>query len=549
MSIAKRLSILLITALGGLVLIATIGVYQIRAVYDSANYANVNVLPSLLLLDNSVVDFWALRVLINRHMRAATPEKKAEIEKLMKDKQADLEEQLHKYEGYLADDKDKALLQAERAALAEYDPIRDQVIALSRAGKIDEVNQVLETNRKILDKGSNALDEHRQYNVKLATDASNEAAATVHHAIWLAIALAAATIALCVMLGIYIVRGIVRPLTQAVEAADRLAAGDLNVQIASAGKDETGRLLNAMQHMSARLGEVIGNIRQAAGTLSNASSQVSSTAQSLSQAATEQAASVEETSASMEQMSASITQNTENANVTDGMASKSAQEATEGGAAVKATVEAMRSIADKIGIINDIAYQTNLLALNAAIEAARAGAHGKGFAVVAAEVRKLAERSQKAAQEIGLTAKNSVGLAEQAGQLLDAIVPTIVRTSDLVQEISAASQEQAAGVHQISSALNQLNQTTQQNASASEELAATAEEMSNQASQLTELVAFFKVGAASAQPAQYYTASPNTYPAPAAAAAPAHPQQWPQPMPAAPLPAATLAEPARFVRF
>jgi methyl-accepting chemotaxis protein len=192
-------------------------------------------------------------------------------------------------------------------------------------------------------------------------------------------------------------------------------------------------------------------------------------------------------------MTASISQNTENSKVTDGMATKAATEASEGGEAVRATVAAMKQIALKIRIIDDIAYQTNLLALNAAIEAARAGEHGKGFAVVATEVRKLAERSQVAAQEIGTVASSSVELAEQAGKLLDAIVPNIRKTSDLVQEITAASEEQSSGVSQINVAVNQLSQTTQQNASSSEELAATAEEMSGQAEQLQQTMAFFKI--------------------------------------------------------
>jgi methyl-accepting chemotaxis protein len=192
-------------------------------------------------------------------------------------------------------------------------------------------------------------------------------------------------------------------------------------------------------------------------------------------------------------MTSSIAQNTENARVTDGMASKAAQEAAEGGESVNATVTAMQQIAKKIGIIDDIAYQTNLLALNAAIEAARAGEHGKGFAVVAAEVRKLAERSQVAAQEIGEVAASSVELAEKAGKLLGEIVPSIRKTSDLVQEIAAASSEQSAGVGQINAAVGQLSQTTQQNASSSEELAATAEEMSSQAEQLQQTMAFFKL--------------------------------------------------------
>ncbi|WKB50740.1 HAMP domain-containing methyl-accepting chemotaxis protein [Eleftheria terrae] len=273
-----------------------------------------------------------------------------------------------------------------------------------------------------------------------------------------------------------------------------MAEGDLTQTI---DKDYEGAFGEMRRHVNdtvARLSQVVTDVTGSAEALAGASEEVSATAQSLSQATSEQAAGVEETSASIEQMTASIAQNTENAKITDGMATKAASEAGEGGDAVKATVQAMKQIAQKIGIIDDIAYQTNLLALNAAIEAARAGEHGKGFAVVAAEVRKLAERSQVAAQEIGTVASSSVELAEKAGHLLDEIVPNIRKTSDLVQEITAASQEQSSGVSQINAAVSQLSLTTQQNASSSEELAATAEEMSSQAQQLQQTMAFFRVG-------------------------------------------------------
>ncbi|MDD5240694.1 MAG: methyl-accepting chemotaxis protein [Sulfuricella sp.] len=291
----------------------------------------------------------------------------------------------------------------------------------------------------------------------------------------------------------WVTRLITRPLNEAVSVANSLAEGDLTVRIEVNSKDETGMLLAAMQNMVGKLSQIISEVRGAADSLSSASEEVSATAQSMSQASSEQAASVEETSASIEQMSASINQNAENAKVTDGMASQAAKQATEGGEAVKSTVAAMKQIAGKIGIIDDIAYQTNLLALNAAIEAARAGEHGKGFAVVAAEVRKLAERSQLAAREIGEVAGSSVELAERAGKLLDEIVPAINKTSDLVQEISAASEEQSSGAAQVNAAVSQLNQITQQNASSSEELAATSEEMSGQAEQLQQTMSFFKV--------------------------------------------------------
>jgi methyl-accepting chemotaxis protein len=276
-----------------------------------------------------------------------------------------------------------------------------------------------------------------------------------------------------------------------------LGNGDFGVTVATKDGDRSS-MLYAVRTMVEKLATIIADVNSATDALAGAAEQVSTTSHSLSQAASEQSSGVEQTSASVEQMTASIAQNTENAKVTDSMATKAATDATEGGDAVKATVTAMKQIAQKISIIDDIAYQTNLLALNAAIEAARAGDHGKGFAVVAAEVRKLAERSQVAAQEIGTVASSSVELAERAGQLLGAMVPSIKKTSDLVQEISAASQEQSQGVGQINAAVAQLSQTTKQNASSAEELAATAEEMTTQAEQLQQTMSFFKNGKADA---------------------------------------------------
>ncbi|WP_447832254.1 methyl-accepting chemotaxis protein [Aeromonas salmonicida] len=280
-------------------------------------------------------------------------------------------------------------------------------------------------------------------------------------------------------------------LNDVIRVVQCLARGDLTQTIVADYPGVFGTTKDSLNQTIISLTNIVTEVRSASDNLSSASEQVSATAQSISQSSSEQASSMEETSASIEQMSASINQNTDNAQVTDGMASKAAKEAVEGGEAVKLTVDAMKQIAKRIGIIDDIAYQTNLLALNAAIEAARAGDHGKGFAVVAAEVRKLAERSQVAAQEIGELASSSVDMAEKAGRLLDQMVPSINKTSDLVQEISAASAEQSTGVSQINIAMNQLSQVTQQNASCSEELAATAEEMSSQAEQLQLAMEFF----------------------------------------------------------
>ena len=297
---------------------------------------------------------------------------------------------------------------------------------------------------------------------------------------------------LALLVMVWIAGSIAAPLGAVARSLDHLADGDLTQALEITAKGgELKVLQSAMNRMVTKLGAIIGQVSATAGSLVRAADQLSTTAQSLSQGASEQAASVEETSASMEQMSASIAQNNENAKVTGDIATRTATDTLQGGKAVEDTVSAMKQIAQKIAIIDDIAYQTNLLALNAAIEAGRAGEHGKGFAVVAAEVRKLAERSQVAAEEIGHLATASVALAGKAGLLLDTVVPSIQKTSDLVQEIASASSEQNSGAGQINTAIGQISLSVAQNAAAAEELASTSEVVNDQALELQTTIAFF----------------------------------------------------------
>lgn len=291
----------------------------------------------------------------------------------------------------------------------------------------------------------------------------------------------------------YINRIMRKPLEHSIEQVKEISQGNLNIKVKRSNDEhEIAILNNALDDLSIQLKMVIGNIREIADHLTIASKELSSSSQNISQNATEQASSIEEVSSTMEEISSNIQQNTDNANLTAKVSAEANKGIDEVTNRSEEAMEANKSIADKITIINDIAFQTNILALNAAVEAARAGEHGKGFAVVAAEVRKLAEHSKVAADEIVTLAKRGLEISTQAGQIMSDTLPKIENSAQLVNEIAAASNEQNHGAQQVNNAIQQMNDITQQNASASEELAANANELANQAGSLNSSIDFFK---------------------------------------------------------
>jgi methyl-accepting chemotaxis protein len=368
-----------------------------------------------------------------------------------------------------------------------------QIVTLGRGNSNAQAfEQSAGVNSKLLSQAETALDDAMSIATATLQSELTEAAAQYSTARTFLLAALGAALLVGIAAAVWIATAIARGVGRAGQLAKAVAQGDLTQTAGAAPQDEIGDLLRHIDTMVDRLRVVVGETTGAATNVSQGSQELSAGSEQLAQGAAEQASAAEEASSAMEEMASNIKQNAENAGQTEKIARQSAADAQTSGEAVERAVRAMQTIAEKITIVQEIARQTDLLALNAAVEAARAGEHGKGFAVVASEVRKLAERSQAAAAEIGALSSDTVRAAQEAGSMLARLVPDIKRTAELVEEISAACREQDIGADQINQAIQQLDKVTQQNAGASEEMSATSEELATQAEQLQSTIAFFR---------------------------------------------------------
>ena len=542
--LAGVLGLLLLTTLA----IVGMALWQMGVMRTLSAEVSNNWLPSVETVTQMNTNTGELRVAEFQQVLNTDSTRVAALEKTMAQIQAEFEAHHKTYVALISSPEEQKLHDAFEAQWKHYLQFHAQIVELSRKNEQAQARELLEgdaqrtfeTMSKVLDQ----LVELNQTGARSAAEASESAYLMARNAMVIAAALG---LAMAVTAGLWLMRSITGPLQQALQATHRVADGDLSCVIEHQSQDESGQVLQALQQMQTSLEGVVTKVRDNADSVATASQQIANASQDLSSRTEEQASALEETAATMDELAATVRANTENAQQADQLARSASAIAVQGGEVVGKVVTTMqninassRKISDIIGVIDGIAFQTNILALNAAVEAARAGEQGRGFAVVASEVRSLAQRSAEAAKEIKTLISRSVeqvshgtDLVDQAGKTMGEIVGSIRRVSDIVTEITTATQEQSLGIQQVGQAISQLDQTTQQNAAMVEESAAAAETLKDQAMQLVQTVAVFRLSGtpstrASAMPAAPRQTAPQTRaatmpaPRPTFRSAPAH---------------------------
>jgi len=513
MNISKRLLLTLSLALLALLFVGLGGIWQLSQAEDRFEYFNDNTLTSVRDLNNVAAALGNIRVALYRHAMTDDVNAKTEAEAMLEKANKRFDELLAKYErDDIADDADRKLLEADRAAIAKY---RDQFPAYLEKSR----NNDYTTAAKMITSGDlhlasngvrKALDDHLEFNTKAGELAVEYNKSQYHASVRVFVIVIVVAVALVAFLAFSLFQRIRNSLTEIQGTLEHVSQSlDLDHRAPVDRLDEIGLTAQSFNALIERVAGTLREVRRSTDSVSVAAAQIAAGNVDLSSRTEEQAASLEQTASSMEELTATVRQNAENARQASSLASNAALVADEGNQSVQQMVQTMGAIsssseriAEITNLIEGIAFQTNILALNAAVEAARAGEQGRGFAVVAGEVRSLAQRSSSAAKEIKDLIEASVDTvrtgstqAQGVGNTMTEIRQAVKRVSDIIAEISAASQEQSAGIEQVGHAVGQMDQVTQQNAALVEEAAAAAQSLDEQAGRLRDMVGQFQMRA------------------------------------------------------